>query len=105
MAGCIGGVSMREAHEETGSGTARKGKALLVDCDVVHSGNERVNQFTTDATGGGWPRRSSYRRLNSAAKTGRCNHWWLILTLERMRGRLIQMNSTTGLLFLDKLFE
>ena len=54
MAGCIDGVSMREAHEvQTGSGTARKGKALLVDCDVVHSGDERVNQFTTAGAGKG----------------------------------------------------
>ena len=54
MAGCIDGVGMREAHEvQTGSGTARKGKALLVDCDVVHSGDASVNQFTTDATGEG----------------------------------------------------
>jgi hypothetical protein len=54
VAGCIDGVGMREAQEvQTGSGTARKGKALLVDCDVVHSGNERVNQFTTVGIGEG----------------------------------------------------
>lgn len=48
MAGCIDGVGMREAQEvQTGSGTARKGKALLVDCEVVHSGSEGMNQFTT----------------------------------------------------------
>jgi hypothetical protein len=47
----VTGVTVREPQRvETGAGTEQKGKALLVDCEAVHSNPEGVNQFTT---GGG----------------------------------------------------
>jgi len=47
----VTGVAVREPqHVTTGSGTKQKGKALLVDCEAVHSESAGVNQFTT---GGG----------------------------------------------------
>lgn len=49
MAAQIDGVRMREAQQvQTGNGTKRKGKALLVDCEVAHTGDVAVNEFTTD---------------------------------------------------------
>lgn len=56
MANDLDGVTMREAQRvRTSNGTKRKGKALLVDCEVVHGTNRCVNQFTTGNTdeGGG----------------------------------------------------
>jgi len=51
MAAVVEGVEVREATQvKTGSGTERKGKALLVDCEAVHHDDGGVNQFTT---GGG----------------------------------------------------
>ena len=48
MAEAVAGVEVREARRvETGSGTERKGKALLVDCEAVHETGGRVNEFTT----------------------------------------------------------
>jgi hypothetical protein len=32
---------------QTGTGSKRKPKALLVDCAAVHDGSDGVNQFTT----------------------------------------------------------
>jgi hypothetical protein len=44
----VTGVTVREPQRvETSTGTKQKGKALLVDCEVVHSDHEGVNQFTT----------------------------------------------------------
>jgi hypothetical protein len=51
MGEAVEGVEVREARQvQTGSGTERKGKALLVDCDLVHHNGGGVNEFTT---GGG----------------------------------------------------
>lgn len=51
MGEAIDGVQVREAKQiETSSGTKRKGKALLVDCEAVHAGDGTVKKFTT---GGG----------------------------------------------------
>lgn len=48
MADEIQGVRLREAQRvETGSGVEHKQKALLVDCEEVHSDQRRVKQFTT----------------------------------------------------------
>lgn len=50
MAEEIQGVQLREAQDvETGSGVEHKQKALLVDCEDVHSDTWTVNQFTTAA--------------------------------------------------------
>lgn len=44
----VTGVTVREPHRvETSTGTKQKGKALLVDCEAVHSDPEGVTQFTT----------------------------------------------------------
>ncbi|MEF8825338.1 MAG: hypothetical protein V5A27_03210 [Halapricum sp.] len=44
----VDGVRLRESRQvETGSGTERQGKALLVDCERVHNDRAGVNQFTT----------------------------------------------------------
>jgi hypothetical protein len=52
----VAGVTVREPQRvETGTGTKQKGKALLVNCEAVHSDPEGVNQFTT---GGGRTDRS-----------------------------------------------
>lgn len=52
----VTGVAVREPTRiETSTGTKQKGKALLVDCEVVHSDSEGVNKFTT---GGGSKDRS-----------------------------------------------
>lgn len=51
MAGDIDGVDVREpTRVQTGTGTKRKSKALLIDCEEVHWQADGVNQFTT---GGG----------------------------------------------------
>lgn len=48
MAAEIEGVSVRESKRvQTSSGIKRKKKALLVDCERVHSGTDGVNEFTT----------------------------------------------------------
>lgn len=47
----VEGVQVRESQQvQTGNGTKRKQKALLVDCAQVHRLDEAVNSFTT---GGG----------------------------------------------------
>lgn len=51
MAAEVDGVSVRASHRvQTGTGSKRKQKALLVDCDQVHGLKDTVNEFTT---GGG----------------------------------------------------
>lgn len=46
----VDGVEVREATRvRTGSGTTRKGKALLVNCERVQSGGS-VNEVTTGGT-------------------------------------------------------
>jgi len=48
----VEGVQLRDGQPvQTGSGSERKQKALLVDCERVHELTEAVNQFTT-ANGG-----------------------------------------------------
>lgn len=48
VAGDVAGVQMRESKQvQTGNGTKRKQKALLVDCEQVHELGEAVNSFTT----------------------------------------------------------
>ena len=52
----LAGVEVRHPTQvTTGSGTKRKPKALLVDCDVVHTDSVGVNSFTTSSNdeGGG----------------------------------------------------
>ena len=47
----VDGVEVREERKgQTGNGTECKGKALLVDCELVHHTGDGVNSFTT---GGG----------------------------------------------------
>jgi hypothetical protein len=44
---------VREAKQvQTSSGTERKGKALLVDCEAVHDVSSAVKEFTTQDGGG-----------------------------------------------------
>lgn len=44
----VDGVAVRESQQvQTGSGTERKGKALLVDCEQVHELRGAVKEFTT----------------------------------------------------------
>ncbi|WP_348611670.1 hypothetical protein [Halobaculum rarum] len=52
IAADVDGVRIRESRQvKTGSGTKRKQKALLVDCEAVHGLDDAVNSFTT-ANGG-----------------------------------------------------
>lgn len=52
IASDVDGVRLRDGQQvQTGSGSERKQKALLVDCERVHELGEAVNQFTT-ANGG-----------------------------------------------------
>jgi tetrahydromethanopterin S-methyltransferase subunit G len=49
----VDGVAVREAKQvQTSSGTERKGKALLVDCEEVHDVSGTVKEFTTGDGGG-----------------------------------------------------
>lgn len=44
----LDGVRVREASDvQTSTGVEHKKKALLVDCEAVHTNGESVNQFTT----------------------------------------------------------
>lgn len=44
----VDGATVRESQRvETGNGTKRKQKALLLDCEQVHDRAEAVNEFTT----------------------------------------------------------
>jgi hypothetical protein len=48
----LDGARVREATEvQTGSGVEHKKKALLVDCEQVHTGADAVNSFTTGVAG------------------------------------------------------
>ena len=50
----VDGVQVRESKQiQTGNGTERKQKALLVDCEAVHRLEEAVNSFTTPNGGDG----------------------------------------------------
>lgn len=52
MATDVDGVRVRDEQQvQTGSGSKRKGKALLVDCELVHDDLGAMNRFTTDDDG------------------------------------------------------
>ena len=52
MATEVDGVRLREAKQvETATGTKRKQKALLVDCEAIHRPDGAVNEFTTGGVG------------------------------------------------------
>jgi tetrahydromethanopterin S-methyltransferase subunit G len=56
LAADIDGVAVREPHQvQTGTGTKRKQKALLVDCEQVHEVCEAVKEFTTPNGGDDGP--------------------------------------------------
>jgi len=45
----VDGACLRQSKQiDTGSGTKQKPKALLVDCETIHTDDDTVNNFTTD---------------------------------------------------------